>query len=212
MSAESIYEVHFGRANSSISHQLRYINTVSWIGGNVAVHLRKVDNPERKVISVSLDADTERCIYVASLDIRVEITHFSRWCGSVPAKVPIPKGKLRLMHFPKSTLFNNTEKIVDVPKSFAELDGFCNLCPVSLFWLWNLNRRYEGGDQPSKVRKVHCWAHWYSNTLLGNKATKTNVDVVDKKDNSESKLTTGEVRVPRWRPIICPEGGCENYW
>ena len=48
------------------------------IGGNVAVHLRKVDNPERKVISVSLEADTERCIYVASLDIRVEITHFSR--------------------------------------------------------------------------------------------------------------------------------------
>ena len=47
------------------------------MAGNVAVHLRKVDNPERKVISVSLEADTERCIYVASLDIRVEISHFS---------------------------------------------------------------------------------------------------------------------------------------
>ena len=32
----------------SISHQLRYINTVSWIGGNVAVHMRKVDNPFEK--------------------------------------------------------------------------------------------------------------------------------------------------------------------
>ena len=30
MSAESIYEVNFGSANYSISHQLRYINTVSW--------------------------------------------------------------------------------------------------------------------------------------------------------------------------------------
>ena len=75
---ESIYEVNFGRANSSISHQLRYINTVSWIGGNVAVHMRKVDNSECKVISLIVDADTERCGYVASLDICVEITHFSR--------------------------------------------------------------------------------------------------------------------------------------
>ena len=35
--AESIYEVNFGSANFSVSHQLKYINTVSWIGGNVAV-------------------------------------------------------------------------------------------------------------------------------------------------------------------------------
>ena len=56
---------------------MRYINTVSWIGGNVAVHMRKVDNPECKVISLIVDADTESCIYVASLDIRVEISHFS---------------------------------------------------------------------------------------------------------------------------------------
>ena len=38
--------------------------------------MRKVDNPECKVISLIVDADTKRCIYVASLDIRVEITHF----------------------------------------------------------------------------------------------------------------------------------------
>ena len=74
---ESIDEVNFGRANSNISHQLRYINTVSWIGGNVAVHMRKVDNPKCKVLSLIVDADTERCV-VASLDISVEITHFSR--------------------------------------------------------------------------------------------------------------------------------------
>ena len=74
---ESIDEVNFGRANSSISHQLRYTNTVSWIGGNVAVHMRKVDNPKCKVLSLIVDADTKRCV-VASLDISVEITHFSR--------------------------------------------------------------------------------------------------------------------------------------
>ena len=75
--------VNFGSANSSISHQLRYINTVSWIGGNVAVHMRKVDNPECKVISLIVDAYTERCVCTACLDMCVEITHFSRRCGSV---------------------------------------------------------------------------------------------------------------------------------
>ena len=50
-SAESIYEVNFGRANSSIiSHQLSYINTVSWIGGNVAVHMRKVNYKVRRLL------------------------------------------------------------------------------------------------------------------------------------------------------------------
>ena len=87
------------------------------------------------------------------------------------------------MYFPKSTLFSNTEQIVDVPKGVAELDGFCNV----LFHCFDheiLTRRYEGGDQPTKVRKVHCWAHWYSNNLLENRATKTNVDVVNKKVNT----------------------------
>ena len=56
---------------------MRYVNTVSWIGGIVAVHMRKVENLECKVISLIVDADTERCGYVASLDICVEITHFS---------------------------------------------------------------------------------------------------------------------------------------
>ena len=67
----------------ALSHQLRYINTVSWIGGNVALHMRKVDNPECKVISLIADADTERCVCTARLDICVEETHFSRLCGSV---------------------------------------------------------------------------------------------------------------------------------
>ena len=39
--------------------------------------MRKVDNPECKVISLIVDADAESCIYVASLDIRVEKSHFS---------------------------------------------------------------------------------------------------------------------------------------
>ena len=54
---------------------MRDINAVSGIGGNVAVHMRKVDNPKCKVLSLIADADTERCV-VASLS--VEITHFSR--------------------------------------------------------------------------------------------------------------------------------------
>ena len=42
------------------------------------MHMRKVDDPECKVISLIVDADTERCGYFAGLDICVEITHFSR--------------------------------------------------------------------------------------------------------------------------------------
>ena len=45
--------------------------------------MRKVDNPECKVISLIVDADTERCVCTACLDMGVEITHFSRRCGSV---------------------------------------------------------------------------------------------------------------------------------
>ena len=71
---ESIDEVSFGCANSSISHQLRYKNTVSWIGRNVAAHMRKVDNSKCKVLSLIVDADMERCV-VTSLDISVKITH-----------------------------------------------------------------------------------------------------------------------------------------
>ena len=49
-------------------------------------------------------------------------------------------------------------------------------------------------------------AHWDTNNLPENRAPKTNVDVVDKKDNSETKLSTREVCVPHGRPIIRPEG------
>ena len=49
-------------------------------------------------------------------------------------------------------------------------------------------------------------AHGYTNNLPENRASKTKVDVIDKKVNSETKLSTGEVRVPRWRLIIRPEG------
>ena len=56
-------------------------------------------------------------------------------------------------------------------------------------------------------------AHGYTNNLPENRASKTNVDVIDKKVNSETKLSTGEVRVPCWHLIIRPEGAkiiCSN--
>ena len=45
--------------------------------------MRKVDNPECKVISLIVDADTERCVCTAFVDMAVEITHFNRRGGSV---------------------------------------------------------------------------------------------------------------------------------
>ena len=49
-------------------------------------------------------------------------------------------------------------------------------------------------------------AHWYTNFLPESRASKTNVDVVDKKVNSETKLSTREVCVPHGHPITRPEG------
>ena len=49
-------------------------------------------------------------------------------------------------------------------------------------------------------------AHWYTYNLPENRASKTNVDVVDKKVNSETKPSTREVYVPHGHPIIRPEG------
>ena len=50
--------------------------------------------------------------------------------------------------------------------------------------------------------------HGYTNKLRETRASKTNVDVIDKKVNSETKLSTGKVGVPRarWRLIVRPEG------
>ena len=49
-------------------------------------------------------------------------------------------------------------------------------------------------------------AHGYTNNLPENRASKTNVDVINKKVNSKTKLSTGELRVPHWHLIIRPEG------
>ena len=49
-------------------------------------------------------------------------------------------------------------------------------------------------------------AHGYTNNLPENRVSKANVDVVDKKVNSEAKLATREVCVPHGHPISHLEG------
>ena len=49
-------------------------------------------------------------------------------------------------------------------------------------------------------------AHGYTKKLPENRVSKANVDVVDKKVNSETKLSTREVCVPHGHPISRPEG------
>ena len=44
-------------------------------------------------------------------------------------------------------------------------------------------------------------AHGYTNNLPENRVSKANVDVVDKKVNSETKLSTRELCVPHGHPI-----------
>ena len=60
----------------------------------------------------------------------------------------------------------------------------------------------EGMKEEISQQRCTIGAHWYTNNL----PSKTNVDVVDKKVNSETKLSTREVCVPHGHPIIRPEG------
>ena len=64
----------------------------------------------------------------------------------------------------------------------------------------------EGMKEEISQQRGTIGAHWYTNNLPENRAFKTNVDVVDKKVNSETKLSTREVCVLHGRPIIRPEG------
>ena len=61
---------------------------------------------------------------------------------------------------------------------------------------------------------MHYWCPLVTNNLPENRVSKTNVDVVDKKVNSELKLSAREVCVPHGHPISCPEGakriGCNE--
>ena len=64
----------------------------------------------------------------------------------------------------------------------------------------------EGMKEEISQQRCTIGAHWYTNNVPENRASKTNVDVVDKKVNSETKLSTREVCVPHGHPIIRPEG------
>ena len=65
----------------------------------------------------------------------------------------------------------------------------------------------EGMKEEIRQQRCTIGAHWYTNNLPENRASKKkNVDVVDMKFNSETKLSTKEVFVPHGHPIIRPEG------
>ena len=78
-------------------------------------------------------------------------------------------------------------------KGVAELDGFFNV----LFHCFDHKIVLKGMKEEISQQRCTVGAHGYTNNLPENRASKTNVDVIDKKVNSETKLSTGEVRVPR---------------
>ena len=63
----------------------------------------------------------------------------------------------------------------------------------------------EGMKEEISQKRCTIGALWYTHNLPENRASKTNVDVVDKKVNSETKIYTREVCVPHGHPIIRPE-------
>ena len=77
---------------------------------------------------------------------------------------------------------------------FVELDGFCNV----VFHCFDNEIVLEGMKEEISQQRCTIGAHWYTNNLPENRASKTNVDVVDKKVNSETKLSTREGCVTSW--------------
>ena len=71
------------------------------------------------------------------------------------------------------------------------MDGFGNV----LFHGFDHEIVLEGMKEEISQQRCTIGAHGYTNNLPENRVTKANVDVVDKKVNSETKLSTREVYV-----------------
>ena len=120
--------------------------------------MRKVDNPEYKVISLIVDADTEMCGCIACLDMCVEITHFSRRCGSVRN---LQFWRVNCAYVITKVHIVNAELIVDVTKGVAELDGFCNV----MFHCFDHEIVLEGMKEEISQQRCTIGAHWYTNVF-----------------------------------------------
>ena len=64
----------------------------------------------------------------------------------------------------------NTEEIVDAPKGVAELDGICNV----LFHCLDHEIVLEGMSEEITQQRCTVGAHWNTNNLPENRASKTN--------------------------------------
>ena len=72
------------------------------------------------------------------------------------------------------------------------MDGFGNV----LFHCFDHEIVLEGMKEEISQQRCTIGAHGYTKNLPGNRVSKANADVVDKKVNSETKLSTREVCVP----------------
>ena len=82
------------------------------------------------------------------------------------------------------------------------MDGFGNI----LFHCFDHEIVVEGMKEEISQQRCTIGDHGLTNNLPENRVTKANVDVVDKKVNSETKLSTSEVCVRDRHPISRPEG------
>ena len=118
----------------------------------------------------------KRCVYVASLDIRVEITHFSRWCGSVLK-----------FHFRRVNCADVSPRaLLILNKSSMYLKVLLNWMAFVIPCIIVLTMKSYSKVWRKRSAKKRCTAgvHWYINNLPGNRASKANVDVVNNKVNS----------------------------
>ena len=63
---------------------------------------------------------------------------------------------------------------MDVTKGVAELEGFCNV----MFHCFDHEIVLEGMKEEISQQRCAIGAHWYTNNLPENRASKTNVDML----------------------------------
>ena len=84
----------------------------------------------------------------------------------------------------------------------AELDGFGNV----LFHCFDHEIVLEGMKEEISQQRCTIGAHGYTKNLPENRVSKANVDVVDKKVNSETKPLYKRSMCTSWTSISRPEG------
>ena len=158
----SVYEVIFSAANSCISHQLRYVNTLRRIPWYVTVQVRKVHNLEVEVFPFVVNTDSYSSTFLSNVYGSIKVRCLRRCSSSIFQYL---FRCVDIVDVFVEVVVVDTQKIVDVSERFIELK-----CPESPFIVLII-------DSYSYVCAVST--HRNANNLSKNFTSKTDEDVIN---------------------------------